>query len=401
MGIETIANTGMQAAMSNMEVISNNIANSNTLGFKKSYANFADLFPSGNSSSGAQAGLGVSLSSIQQDFTSGGIQTTGQTLDLSIKNNSFFMMKDPTTGVASFTRAGRFDLDSNGYIINGNQRLQGFQAVNGTIVAPSTADLQIPSAPMPAKATATSSGSINLDSNATVPTTTFSDADPTSYNFSTNTTVYDSLGNPNKLTLYYVKAATTNTWVVNTEVNGVASGTGTMTFSQGGALTSSTGLNSLTFSPTTGATSPQTVSMNLANSTQYGGNGSQVIHAFSADGYQSGTLSGISVDSNGIVYAQYTNQQKMPAGQIALAQFQSPEGLSSAGNSSWTANSMSGNPIVNQSNSSGNLFTGAVELSNVDLTQEMVNLIGAQHSFQANAQVEQTYNEVMQTIIKL
>jgi flagellar hook protein FlgE len=399
MGIETIAITGMQAAMSNMEVISNNIANSNTLGFKKSYANFSDLFPSGNSSAGAQAGLGVSVNNIQQDFTSGGIQTTGQILDLSIKNSSFFIMKDPATGVTSYSRAGRFDMDNNGYIVHGNDRVQGFQTVNGAVVSPT--DLQISKTPMPAKASTTASGSINLDSNAKAPANVFSDSDPASYNFATNTTIYDSLGNPSKLTLYYVKSATDNTWVVNTEVNGTASGIGTMTFSQGGILTSTTGLSALTYSPTTGATSPQTISVNLAESTQYGGNGSQALEAFTADGYQSGMLSGISVDLNGIISAQYTNQQKMPAGQLALAQFQSPEGLTSIGNSSWTANAASGTPIINASNSSGNFYTGAVELSNVDLTQEMVNLIGAQHSFQANAQVEQTYNEVMQTIIKL
>ena len=237
MGIETIATTGMQAAMSNMEVISNNIANANTLGFKKSYANFADLFPTGNSSAGAQAGLGVNLSGIKQDFSSGGIQTTGQILDLSINNNSFFMLNDPSTGATTYSRAGRFGLDPNGYIIAGSQRLQGFQAVNGTIIAPSTADIKISNAPMPAKASTSGNGKVNLDSSAKPPTGPFTDTDATTYNFSTNASIIDSLGNKNTLVLYYVKSATTNTWTVNAEVNGVAAGTGTLSFSQGGALT--------------------------------------------------------------------------------------------------------------------------------------------------------------------
>ena len=142
--------------------------------------------------------------------------------------------------------------------------------------------------------------------------------------------------------------------------------------------------------------------MSLAGSTQYSGNGASTVNqAFTANGYQSGTLNNISVDNNGVVTALYTNQQQVVTAQISLAQFQSPDGLTNAGNSSWMATSDSGTAIVNQNNSTKNIFAGSVELSNVDLTQEMVNLIGAQHSFQANAQVEQTYNEVMQTIIKL
>jgi flagellar hook protein FlgE len=107
------------------------------------------------------------------------------------------------------------------------------------------------------------------------------------------------------------------------------------------------------------------------------------------------------VDNNGILTATYSNQQTLAVGQVALAQFQSPDGLADAGNTSWTATTESGSPIVNMGNSTRNITTQAVELSNVDLTQEMVNLIGAQHTFQANAQVEQTYNEVIQTIVKL
>ena len=398
MGIDTIAITGMQAAMTNMEVISNNIANSNTVGFKKSYANFSDLFPS-NAPINA-SGLGVETSSIRQDFTSGGVQTTDQVLDLSINNNGFFMTRDPNSGQTSYTRAGRFNLDNKGYILGGTARLQGFPSVNGTILAPSIVDLQIPNAPLPAKATTTASGSINLDADATAPTGTFSNTDPTTYNFATNTTVYDSLGNPDQLTLYYIKSGV-NTWSVNAEVSGTAIGTGTLTFSSSGALTSSTGLNGLSYATTSGAVTPQPFDVNLANSTQYGGNGSQVLQPFTQDGYEAGTLTGMNIDNDGVVTAQYSNNQNNAVGQIAIAEFTAPGNLQDIGNSSWIATTSSGQPTISQSESEGNIFSGSVEISNVDLTEEMVNLISAQHTFQANAQVEQTYNEIMQTVMKI
>jgi flagellar hook protein FlgE len=398
MGIDTIAITGMQTSMTDLEVISNNIANSNTVGFKKSYANFADLYPT--NATNTTPGLGTSLSSIRQDFSSGGVQTTDQLLDLSINSSSFFMLRDPGTGQTSYTRAGRFNLDNNGFILENNQRLQGFPSVNGQLLAPSIVDLQVPSAPLPAQATSTASGSINLDADAVVPTAPFSNTDATTYNFATNTTVFDSLGNPEKLTMYYVKSGA-NAWNVNAEVNGTAVGTGTLTFSSSGALTGTTGLSALSYTTTSGAASPQVISVSLANSTQYGGNGSQVVQPFAQNGFESGTVTGMNIDSNGVVTAQYSNSQVQTVGQIALASFESPDNLQNIGNSSWIATTASGSPNISQSNSSGNIFTGSVELSNVDLTEELVNLIGAQHAFQANAQVEQTYNEVMQTVMKI
>jgi flagellar hook protein FlgE len=398
MGMDTIANTGMSTAMSNMEVISNNIANANTIGFKKSYASFADLYPSNATST--DPGLGVSLTGVTQDFTSGGIQTTDQALDLSINNDSFFIMRNPNSGQTSYTRAGRFNLDDNGFILENNNRLQGFPSVNGALLAPSIVDLQIPSAPLPAQATSTASGNLNLDADSVIPTGTFSSTDPTTYNYATNTTVYDSLGNPSQLTLYYIKTGT-NAWDVQALVGNASVGTGTLTFSSNGLLTGSTGLDALSYTPTNGATTPQAISVNLAGSTQYGGNGNQVLQPFTQNGFESGTLSGMNIDNNGVVTAQYTNGQDNTVGQIALAQFLAPAGLQDIGNSSWIASSNSGQPTVSQVNSNNNIFSGSVELSNVDLTEELVNLINAQHTFQANAQVEQTYNEIMQTVIKI
>lgn len=396
MGIGNIANTGMKAAMTNMEIISNNISNANTVGFKKSFANFSDVMASG---SGTQTGLGVNIQSVKQDFKAGNSESTKIRSDLSIKSDGFFTLKDSGTGQVSYTRAGRFDVDSDGYIVRDNQRLQGFPASNGVILAGSTAeDLHISSAPMAAKATAAVKENINLDSSSVIPTGTFSDSDPTTYNYRTDANLYDSLGNSYPLSLFYIKTANNN-WTVNAQVNGASVGSGAMVFDTSGGLTSTTGLGSLSWSPTSGATAPQVFSISMNNSTQYGG-GNQT-REITQDGYQAGIPNDYNIDKSGKVTISYSNNQKITSGQIAIARFPSVDGLQSIGNMSWIETGDSGAANLSQVNSSGNITSGSLELSNVDLTEEMVNLLSAQHSFQANAQVQQTYSEVMQTVIKL
>lgn len=401
MGIGNIANTGMQAAMSNMEVISNNIANAGTYGFKKSYINFADIYPSTSGGSSTTPGIGVSVTSISQNFASGGYAPTGQPLDMSINNNGFFILKDPSSGQVSYTRAGRFAQSSDGYIVSGNSnvRLQGFPATNNAIPAGSNVgDIVISTASLPASATTSAAVNVNLNSNSTVPATTFDPNDSTSFNYQSSVDIFDSLGNKHTVTSYYVKTAANN-WDVNVYVDGTSSGTGALVFTDGGTLSSSTGLGALSFSPTTGAVSPQTFALNLTGSTQFGSDSS--VNSSKPNGYGAGSFSGISIDNNGMVWMQYSNSQKILAGQVALANFQSPQGLGNIGDMSWVETSASGSPIISQGNSTNNLTTGQMELSNVDLTSEMINLINAQHTFQANAQVEQAYNEVMQTILQI
>lgn len=397
MGIGNIADTGMRAAMSNMEVISHNIANASTIGFKKSYINFADIYPSANGASN-QIGLGVDVSSVNQNFSTGSYTYTNQPLDLGINGNGFFIVKDPSSGQISYTRAGRFE-PKQGYITFGNRRLQGFSAVNGNIPAGSSVtDLQISNASLPASATTNVALKINLDSNSDVPAGVFDPNNSDTYNYQSTANIYDSLGNTHSVVSYYVKTSANN-WNVNVYVDGTSVGSGSLTFTTSGQLATSTGLDTLSFSPTTGATSPQTFAIDMTGSTQYGSSNS--VNLTDPDGYAPGLFSGVTIDSDGKVYMQYTNSQKLLAGQVAIANFQSPEGLVDIGNMSWIASTNSGSAIVNQNNSVGNIRTGYVELSNVDLTTEMVNLLSAQHTFQANAQVENTYNEVMQTVIKL
>jgi flagellar hook protein FlgE len=399
MGIGNIANTGMRAAMTDMEIISNNIANANTIGYKRSYGTFGDIYPNSNGGATTQAGLGVALNSIHQDFTRGGALYTSNPLDLMINSGGFFVTKDSTSGATSYTRAGRFTLDNEGYINNGKQRLQGFPAVNGVVSAGGNLDdLQISSAPRNATATSTVSENLNLNSTGAVITAPFNKDDSTTYNYMTTKTIFDSLGNSHSLSLYFAKSAD-NTWTANALVDNNSVGTGNVTFNTDGSLNSVTGLNALTFVPGTGAVSPQTINVSLSASSQYASD--NTTRALSQNGYPVGNLNGYEVDNDGNVIGSYSNQERVLLGKVAVAQFQSPDGLASIGNMSWLETGESGRPIINPGNSNKNISSSVVETSNVDLTQEMISLIGAQHNFQANAQVEQTYNEVMKTVIQI
>jgi flagellar hook protein FlgE len=384
--------------MTDMEVISNNISNANTIGFKASYTMFGDMYPSLSGTS-TQAGLGVQVTGVFQNFANGGQSPTGMPLDLMITQNGFFVMNDSNTGTVSYTRNGNFQLDENGYITNGGLRLQGYPAVNGVVVSSgSLSDLQISGAPIPAIASTNVTEKLNLNSVPGVNTGPFDPNNNATYNSNTTETIYDSLGNKHTFSLYFIKTAE-NTWSTQALVDGTNVGTGTVNFDANGQMTSVTGLSNLSYAPGTGASSPQTFSVDLTGTTQFASANQTVADA--VNGYPAGTMSTFQIDNNGNVIATYSNAQRLMLGQVAIANFQSPSGLASIGNMSWVETTESGSPILNPTNSNNNISAGVLESSNVDLTQEMINLIGAQNSFQANAQVEQTYNEIMKTVIQL
>lgn len=398
MGIGNIATTGMKAAMTDMEVISNNISNAGTPAFKASHTNFADIYPTNAST--VQAGLGVAVTGIQQSFTPGGPTATGLASDLCIMNNGFFVMRDASSSQLSYTRYGGFALSNDGYFTLGNQHLQGYAAVNNTIPSGSPiSDLFVNTSPIPAAASTTvSQQNLNLNAADGVKTIPFDPNDQSSFNYSSVATVYDSLGTENHLNLYYLKTSA-NEWTVNAYMNGASIGTGSLTFSSDGSLATSVGLDALSFNPTSGATSPQVFEVDMAGATQF--SAAYNTNPFSSDGYSAGTYSGYTIDKNGEVSVQYSNKQNVLVGKIALATFRSPEGLQNIGNMSWIETDASGTPNVAQTNSEAAIQQGSLEMANVDLASEMVKLITVQNIFQANAQVEQTYNEVMQTVTQL
>lgn len=410
MGMGGIAKSGMQAAMSALNIISNNIANANSYGFKTSMASFADLMPSGNESAGSQIGIGVNLSAITQNFTSGNRQDTGIKSNMSIQGSGFFVLKNSTTGQMAYTRDGSFNFNkTSGYFLSqDNQRLQGFPAVNGVIPAGTPAtDLHISTAPIPAQATnkITQSG-VNLNFSDTAPAVApFDPTNSNTYNLQSTATVYDSVGRANTVNFYYVKSSTALTWNVYAAIGSTVLNSatpGTLTFNNNGTLASQTTLNSLQFAPTGGAVTPQIFNADMTGISNFAANdaaGSFITNT----GYPAGLFNDYAIDANGVVTASYSgNNQTMVVGQVALASFNAPQGLQNQGGASWSATTASGPAVVSPTNNGSNTITAqSLETSNVQMAEELVGLIDAQNYFQANAQVEQTYSQIMQTVTKL
>jgi flagellar hook protein FlgE len=395
-----VALSGLNAASSDLSVTANNIANANTTGFKASRAEFADVFAVG----AQDIGNGVAMSSVSQQFSQGGVDFTDRGMDLAISGEGFFTMRD--RGVVTYSRAGAFGVDRDGFVVNAqNQRLQIFPvASNGTFNTGTLSDLQLATVDSPPQATTRAEFGVNLPANSTVPPVpVFDPANASSYNHSTAVTIYDSLGATHTATAYFVKTATPNQWEARYYIDGTAvGGPNTMTYSNLGVLTAPVG-GSITlpaYTPATGA-APITLTTDVLSSTQYGSTFG--VNQLNQDGFASGRLSNIDVDSTGVIFARFTNGRSNPLGQVALSNFANTQGLRQLGNTSWGDTFTSGDAVRGSpgTGSFGLIQSGALESSNVDLTQQLVNMITAQRNFQANAQMISTADQVTQTIINI
>ncbi len=414
--------SGLNAASKNLDVIGNNVANANTVGFKQSQAQFADVYAAAlTGAGGSQIGIGTQLAAVAQQFTQGNISVTNNALDMAINGQGFFRMDD--NGAISYARNGQFQLDKDGFIVSSQgNKLTGFAAdVAGNIVAAAPVPLQIPTADLVPRASTAVEVGLNLDARDTVPTTAlFNPNDPTSYNRSTSTTIYDSLGNNHIATMYFAKAAApVNTWNTYMTVNNLAP--------NGAAATATnTLLGSMTFSPTgllastvpatvplgtftvpggityiNGSVTPQPMTLDFLSSTQFGA--AFGVNKLSQDGFTSGRLNDFSASADGVILGRYTNGQSRALGQVVLANFSNPQGLQPFGGNEWGETSTSGAPLVGApgSGSLGVLQSAAVEDSNVDLTAELVNMIMAQRVYQANAQTIKAQDAILQTLVNL
>lgn len=402
----SIALSGLSAASTALDITSNNIANADTVGFKNSQAEFADVYASGavnlDSSTG---GEGVRIVTAAQQFSQGTSITEASTpLDMEINGNGFFTMKTPSGTV--YTRNGQFSEDQNGNVISSTGAfLQVYPpTTNGGFNTGSLQNLNLQTAQSSPVATTAATAILNLPSNATVPTVTpFDPTNPDTYNQSTSTTVYDSLGNPYPATLFFSQTATPGTWSVNMTVNGTAVGTAqNLTFSSTGTVTAPAGgnLNFNGFTPTNGA-APINMAFNFSNTTEYGTQFG--VTSIEPNGYTTGQLSTVSIDSTGIVSAVYTNGRSTQLGQLAISNFPNPQGLQQLGNTNWAQTFSSGTVVQGTAGSAGfgNISSSALESSNVDLTTELVSMITEQRAFQANAQVITTADQLSQTVISI
>jgi flagellar hook protein FlgE len=401
----SIGLSGLTAASSDLDVTANNIANANTVGFKDSRAEFADVYTQGAVNLNTSVvGEGVRLAATAQQFTQGNISTTSSNLDMAISGDGFFTLKDANGYV--YSRNGQFSEDKSGNVVNATgQALQVYPpTAAGGFNTGALTNLNLQTAQSAPLATTAGSAILNLPTSSTVPTVTpFDPTNSATYNQSTSTTVYDSLGTAYPATFYFTQTATPNQWTVNVTVNGTQVGTAqTLTFSNAGAVTAPVGgaLPFNGFTPPDGA-QVMNMSFNFGATTQYGG--SFGVTSITQNGYATGQLSTVAINSTGVVSAVYTNGRSTQLGQLALANFPDPQGLKQLGDTNWAETFTSGNVIQGAAGSTGfgNIQSGALESSNVDLTTQLVNMITAQRTFQANAQVITTANQLSQTVINI
>jgi flagellar hook protein FlgE len=409
--------SGLNASSKNLEVIGNNVANANTIGAKSSRAEFGDMYAS--AISGTSIGIGVSLQAVAQQFTQGNITTTASPLDLAINGSGFFEVSDG--GLTMYTRNGQFQANKDGFITtNAGLKLMGYPAApDGTIQPGAATPLQLPTSGVDPNPTGKIRIEMNLDSRkaatlqAGTPQVDFTDAK--TYNDATSVTVFDAKGQDVALTYYFQKSAT-DTWNVYATANGTSvnvDGAGnplpftTINFpSNGGTPTAPVGTVAFDIPSTTNAAGATTlaitgVALDLTGATEFGSGFG--VTSMVQDGYAAGQLTSVSIESSGIVMATYSNGQSKPAGQLELAAFRNPQGLSPMGGNLWTRSYSSGDPTVGTPGSGniGELQAGALEESNTDLTGELVNMITAQRIYQANAQTIKTQDQVLQTLVNL
>ncbi|WP_165311076.1 flagellar hook protein FlgE [Vibrio ziniensis] len=391
----SIALSGLNASNQELSTISNNIANSGTTGFKESRTEFGSVY------NGGKAG-GVQVNAISQNFDAlGSISSTGRTLDMALTGGGFFVTQE-SNGQLSYTRNGAFSMNSSGYIVtSAGSCLQGYQVdANNNLLEGSIGNLKIDSASLPAKATDSMTFTSNLDSRSDIIDTAtypFDTSDSNSYSNSYTTPVYDSLGNEHTLTQYFVKTGE-NEWAIHAVVDGDTSNIITespVTFDTTGKLTSNT---SYTITASAAGANGLNINVDISSMSQYGSD--FVVSTNSANGYTAGEFSDIRIESNGMVYATYSNGQSLLQGQVVLASFAAPQELLQSTSTSWTQTYGSGNPVygIPGSGQFGELASGALESSNVDLTEELVSLMTAQRNYQANTKTISTSDQLMQSL---
>ncbi|TVP82159.1 flagellar hook protein FlgE [Thioalkalivibrio sp.] len=399
--------SGLNAASADLRVTGNNIANSGTVGFKESRAEFSDVFAqSYGGISQTAVGSGVRLSAVTQQFGQGNIDFTGNNLDLALNGQGFFVLNDGGTQV--YSRAGAFKVDREGYMVNSEaKRLQVYPPQDTTGTKFNTGlvdDLRLSTSEAPPKATAEVSARLNLNANAEAidaAATPFDKDDPGTFHNSTSVTVYDSLGQAHTATMYFANRGPLQ-WDSHLSIEGQDVGVAqSLTFNADGSLADPTAaINYGSFSPGNGA-EDLNIEFDLREATQYGA--SFNVSSLNQDGFTTGRLNGIDIDATGVVFARFTNGQAVSLGKVALANFANPQGLQQLGDNAWGEAFGAGEVILGQADTGnfGLIQSGGLETSNVDIAQQLVNLITAQRNFQANAQVISTADTITQTIINI
>ncbi|MYM27765.1 flagellar hook-basal body complex protein [Duganella sp. CY15W] len=411
-----IALSGIQAINDSLDTTSHNIANAGTYGYKASRTNFASLV-AGNQVTGVMVGSTTQNISLQ-----GGILNTGRALDASVNGRGFFIARNSATNETQYTRVGIFDASKDGFLIDAsNRKIQGYPIDPKSGTAGALGDLAIPTGSIPAVASEKVSYIGNLSADWNAPTTAWvtpptpADApDTTTFNMSKASVIYDTLGGKHTLTQYFARTgaggpATANSVDVHYVLDGVEVGTPTtMTFSPttGQMVTPDPSADAgsitldLTAVTTTNGGALKSVVINYTGTTGFAGEATTSTN--NADGYSSGTFSGVALGTDGSVIASYTNGQKQTVGRLALATFPDEGALTAVSDTSWVTSTTSGEPLVNAPGvgMGGTINVATLEQSNVDITSELVGLMTSQRNYQANSKVIQTESTMLQSLMQ-
>lgn len=424
MGLSSALYSGVSGLNTNgqaMSVIGNNLANTNTVAYKGSRTIFSDLLASNIVGSGglSQVGRGVGMSKVDQVFSQGTFETTESSLDVAIEGEGFFILKEPGNETAYFSRAGAFRFDQNGFLVNPEGfRVQGRAFnVDGELIAGDYGDIQVQSTGLIAgKATDELLLTTNLDATEDILVlANFNINDADTYNYSSSVQVFDTLGNPQLLTTYFIKTAD-NTWAwawsaetddgLNTVMQGV-SAADALQFNTDGVLVGSVAVPPVDTQGVIAAadldwnngSAPTGITLTF-DTTQFN-SASQVV-SVDQNGFGAGNLTSVDIDNDGIVVASYSNGEQQKIAQLVLGKFVNPNGLSLAGSNLYTATLESGAPRTGIPGPElGKVFTNSLEQSNVDPSTEFVRMITIQRGFQANSKIITTVDELLGEVINL
>lgn len=395
--------SGLKGNSQALQVIADNISNVNTVGFKNSKAIFGDILSTilANGSTTMQFGRGTQLNGVTQSFEQGALENTSNATDMAIDGSGFFIVNDGTGNY--YTRAGQFRLNNSGLLADPNSNtLQGYSITSGT-TSTTVSDIDLTGVQSIPNATTSFTLGANLDASGASGTATFTSP----------ITIYNSVGDEDILSLTFTKASGNSwRWSATSSILSTSGSlaSGTVSFDNSGALTSPNTEPTITLDYTTASTpaASQTITWDLLTSGATNGeltgyaaasNNNSIVQ----DGYATGTLIGLSVDSDGIIAGLFNNGQSQQLYQVALANFLSPEGLNRVGQNLFSVSSESGQPVIGAANTGGfgSMLGSSLELSNVDLAQEFVTLIQTQQAFQASSRIITTVDDLLTEAVNL
>ncbi len=420
--------TGLEASSLELSIVGDNISNANTIGFKAGRAAFEDALTQTVIGGTGEIGLGSRLQSVQKILTQGALNSTGNATDLALQGNGFFVVRGNHNGQTAdfFTRAGQFTVDKDGYMVTlAGMRVQGFSADTTGAIGAQPGDLLVGTASALPRPTANITVKANLQSDAAVLAAPFNPASPASTsNFSTSMTVYDSIGSSHAVQVFFNKtAAGTWDWHAMTDTAGLTATVppnpnslteiagGALTFDTSGKLSTVSQNAALAFNPI-GAVQGQPLTFNFGDPTAAGGTGLLGVSQFASqsastfigqDGFGSGQLASIRIDTTGNINGVFTNGQTRVLGQVAVAGFSGPDRMERVGGNLFQQTQSSGQPVIGAPGAGGraSIISGSLEQSNVDLAEQFVRLISAQRAFQANSKTITTADQLLSELIAL